>query len=122
MRLVAPGPDVAIITPTLPVAWAYPDAICPAPCSCRGEHVSDRAVEDRVVRRQDRSARHPKHDLDTFVFECSNEGLGSRELIHSWLAPGVCLEAILFCGPSRPTKNPPLAEGRARAFDACLRR
>ena len=34
-RLVAPGPDVAMQTPTLPVAWAYPVAACPAPCSWR---------------------------------------------------------------------------------------
>src|SRR3954447_6579584 len=34
-RLVAPGPDVAIQTPTPPVAAAYPCAACPAPCSCR---------------------------------------------------------------------------------------
>src|SRR5919107_2140975 len=34
-RFVAPGPDVAMQTPTLPVAWAYPVAACPAPCSCR---------------------------------------------------------------------------------------
>ena len=34
-RLVAPGPEVAMQTPTLPVACAYPVAACPAPCSCR---------------------------------------------------------------------------------------
>src|SRR5659263_679951 len=34
-RFVAPGPDVAIHTPTLPVATAYPSAACAAPCSCR---------------------------------------------------------------------------------------
>src|SRR4051794_28438637 len=34
-RLVAPGPDVAMHTPTLPVACAYPVAACPAPCSWR---------------------------------------------------------------------------------------
>ena len=34
-RLVAPGPDVAMQTPTLPVAWAYPVAAWPAPCSWR---------------------------------------------------------------------------------------
>src|SRR5918997_63622 len=34
-RLVAPGPDVAMQTPTLPVACAYPVAACPAPCSWR---------------------------------------------------------------------------------------
>ncbi|RPK31891.1 hypothetical protein EES39_39865 [Streptomyces sp. ADI92-24] len=34
-RLVAPGPEVAMHTPTLPVAWAYPVAACPAPCSWR---------------------------------------------------------------------------------------
>ena len=32
---VAPGPDVTITTPGLPVARAYPSAMCPAPCSCR---------------------------------------------------------------------------------------
>ncbi|CAB4655405.1 unannotated protein [freshwater metagenome] len=34
-KFVAPGPDVAIQTPTRPVACAYPVAACPAPCSCR---------------------------------------------------------------------------------------
>ena len=34
-RLVAPGPDVAMHTPTLPVACAYPVAACPPPCSWR---------------------------------------------------------------------------------------
>jgi hypothetical protein len=34
-RLVAPGPEVAMHTPTRPVAAAYPCAACPAPCSCR---------------------------------------------------------------------------------------
>ena len=32
-RFVAPGPEVAIHTPTLPVALAYPSAACAAPCS-----------------------------------------------------------------------------------------
>jgi hypothetical protein len=32
-RLVAPGPEVAMHTPTFPVAWAYPVAAWPAPCS-----------------------------------------------------------------------------------------
>ena len=34
-RFVAPGPEVAMQTPTRPVACAYPVAACPAPCSCR---------------------------------------------------------------------------------------
>ena len=33
--LVAPGPEVAIATPTCPVARANPSAMCVAPCSCR---------------------------------------------------------------------------------------
>ncbi len=33
--LVAPGPEVAIATPTRPLARAYPSAMCDAPCSCR---------------------------------------------------------------------------------------
>ena len=32
-RLVAPGPEVARHTPTLPVALAYPSAAWDAPCS-----------------------------------------------------------------------------------------
>src|SRR5436190_5465639 len=34
-RFVAPGPEVAMHTPTRPVAAAYPSAACPAPCSWR---------------------------------------------------------------------------------------
>ena len=34
-RLVAPGPEVAMHTPTRPVAAAYPSAAWPAPCSWR---------------------------------------------------------------------------------------
>ncbi len=34
-RFVAPGPEVAMQTPTLPVAIAYPSAACAAPCSWR---------------------------------------------------------------------------------------
>ena len=32
-RFVAPGPEVAITTPVLPVALKYPSAACDAPCS-----------------------------------------------------------------------------------------
>ena len=32
-KFVAPGPDVEITTPTLPVTLAYPSAACVAPCS-----------------------------------------------------------------------------------------
>ena len=32
-KLVAPGPEVAMQTPTFPVALAYPSAACAAPCS-----------------------------------------------------------------------------------------
>ena len=30
---MAAGPDVTIATPGRPVTWAYPSAMCPAPCS-----------------------------------------------------------------------------------------
>ena len=33
--LVAPGPEVAMATPTCPVARANPSAMCVAPCSWR---------------------------------------------------------------------------------------
>ena len=42
-RLQPPGPDVAIATPTLPVAQAYPSAAWPAPCSWR--HNTCRTLE-----------------------------------------------------------------------------
>ena len=35
-RFIAPGPLVAMHTPTLPVERAYPWAIKPPPCSCLG--------------------------------------------------------------------------------------
>jgi hypothetical protein len=34
IRFVAPGPEVAMQTPTLPEARAYPSAIWAADCSC----------------------------------------------------------------------------------------
>ena len=34
-RFVAPGPEVAMQTPTRPVTIAYPSAAWAAPCSCR---------------------------------------------------------------------------------------
>ena len=34
IKLVAPGPEVAIATPTLPEILAKPCAECVAPCSC----------------------------------------------------------------------------------------
>src|SRR4051794_27670484 len=45
-RFVAPGPEVATQTPTFPVAWAYPVAACPAPCSCRTRMC--RTVESKI--------------------------------------------------------------------------
>src|SRR5213593_560892 len=33
--LVAAGPLVTMATPGRPVTWAYPSAMCPAPCSWR---------------------------------------------------------------------------------------
>ena len=45
-KLVAPGPEVAMHTPALPVARAYPWAINPPPCSCLGRIV--RILSERV--------------------------------------------------------------------------
>ena len=38
-RFVAPGPEVAVHTPARPVTFAYPSAMCPAPCSWRTRKV-----------------------------------------------------------------------------------
>ena len=43
-RLSAPGPEVAITTPGLPVARAYPSAAKIPPCSCRGKIVRIRSL------------------------------------------------------------------------------
>ena len=44
-----------------------------------GQDVADGAVEEGVVGGQDRPAGHAEDDLDPFVFERSDEGLGSGE-------------------------------------------
>ena len=43
-KLVAPGPLVLMHTPTLPVVRAYPWAMNPPPCSCRGRMVRSLSV------------------------------------------------------------------------------
>ena len=45
-RLVAPGPEVAMHTPTRPVTLAYPSAAKISPCSCRQSTL--RTVSERV--------------------------------------------------------------------------
>lgn len=45
-RLVAPGPEVAMQTPTSPVVLAYPSAAKTSPCSCL--HRMLRTVVERV--------------------------------------------------------------------------
>src|SRR5262245_38859072 len=47
-KLVAPGPEVAMQTPTLPLERAYPSAANPPPCSWRGRIVRRRS--DACVR------------------------------------------------------------------------
>ena len=47
-KLVAPGPDVDMQTPTLPVVRAYPWAMNPPPCSCRGRIVRTLSVRVRA--------------------------------------------------------------------------
>ena len=50
IRLVAPGPEVAQHTPTLPVARAYPWAAKQAFCSCR---TRTWRMGDRTARRRE---------------------------------------------------------------------
>ena len=54
------------------------------PCTLfvAGEDVADRAVEQRVVGREDRPAGHAEYDIHPLVFEGSDECLGSREGLH----------------------------------------
>ena len=56
-RLVAPGPEVAMQTPTLPVACAYPVAACPAPCSWRTRMC--RTLSSRRAGRRPAGSRRP---------------------------------------------------------------
>ncbi len=45
------------------------------------ENVTDRAAEQRVVRRQDASAGQTKDGVDLLFFQSSDEGLGSSDLL-----------------------------------------
>src|ERR1022692_4098209 len=73
-RLVAPGPLVAMATPTFPVTRAYPSAANAAPCSCRKrrallvprENMPDAASVQCVVQRHDRAAGIAEHQVDPF--------------------------------------------------------
>ena len=83
-RLVAPGPEVAMHTPTLPVACAYPVAAWPGALLMADQDVPNlRGVEQRVVRRQDRAAGDAEDDLAPDRLERANQRLRAGD--HPWL-------------------------------------
>ena len=60
-------------TPTRPVACAYPVGSVAGALLVADEDVADRAVKQRVVRRQDRAARDAEDDLDPGRLERADE-------------------------------------------------
>jgi hypothetical protein len=90
-RFVAPGPEVAIATPTRPddrdadpsgrarVALGHvPGALLVA-----GKHVPHgRPPRDRVVGGQDRPTRNPEHDVDALCLERAQNGVGAHHSRH----------------------------------------
>src|SRR3972149_3683498 len=103
-RFVAPGPDVAIATPTLPEARAEPPALCPPPRPRRGprdptpprgtrvplshvprpllvagQHMAHRrAAREGIVQRQDGTTRNAEADLDALRLERAKDRVGAE--------------------------------------------
>ena len=74
-RLVAPGPEVAIATPTLPRGARVAVGHVRRALLVADEDVADRVLEQRVVGRHDRAARITEHDVDAFADEAFPEDL-----------------------------------------------
>ncbi len=103
-RLVAPGPEVAMQTPTLPVAAAYPCAACPAPCSWR-TRMCRIAVESM-------SGSYAGRIAPPGMPKMFSAPAASSDLIRL-CAPVICSLILWFLSslvaithPVRPTKNP----------------
>src|SRR4051794_12025403 len=106
-RVVAPGPEVAMQTPTRPVAAAYPCAACPAPCSCRTRMCR---IEESI--RGSYAGRMAPPGLP----KISVVPAASSDLIRLW-APVTCslidASRLVPCG-AWPTKNPSARRWAAR--------
>ena len=106
-RLVAPGPEVAMQTPTRPVAAAYPCAAWPAPCSWRTRMC-------RIV--ESISGSYAGRIAPPGMPKMSVTPAASSEVTRLW-APVIC--SLMRSGPlprsvpgaPRPTKNPSAALG-----------
>ncbi len=98
-RFVAPGPDVAIVTPTLPGRMCVSRRHVSTALFVARKDVADRAVVQRVVGLQDGTAGNTENEVDTFTLECLDQDFRSREL---------------FCHVVlRIEENPPGREGSA---------
>ena len=100
--MVAPGPEVAMHTPTRPVATAYPSAACPAPLLVADEDVAHlRRVHQRVVCREDGPTRQAEDGVDADRLQ----GLDQR------LGPGASLGDDRCGGHGRRTRARPTLGG-----------
>jgi hypothetical protein len=77
--LVAPGPDVAIATPTLPGCTRVAIGHVCGTLFMPDQDVTNREIQHRVVRRQDRAARVPEHHLDALAYEAFPENLRTSQ-------------------------------------------
>src|SRR5690242_3538233 len=108
-RLVAPGPDVAMQTPTLPVAWAYPVAACPAPCSCRTRMW--RTLESKIGSYAGRMAPPGMPNMTSTPSDSSDRTRDWAPVTGSALTTGSCF----WAGSARPAAAAPGAWARAPA-------
>ena len=79
-RFVAPGPDVAIMTPARPAICAYPVAACRRPLLVADQDVADLLrVQQRVVGGQNRTAGDAEDHVDAELLEQADHRLGSTD-------------------------------------------
>ena len=76
-RLVAPGPEVAQQTPTLPVDRAKPSAAKAGILLMTDEDMADRVVVHGVVEREGDAARVAEDALDAFADEALQQDPGA---------------------------------------------
>ena len=68
-KLVAPGPEVAMATPTLPETLAYPSAACPAALLVSHQNVMDFVILPRMVGVHNRTTRYTEGYVHALVFQ-----------------------------------------------------
>ena len=100
-RLVAPGPEVAMHTPTFPVAIGIAFGRVAGTLLVTHQDVPDLlGIEERVVRGKDRPSWNPEYDVCPYALERPDERLRSGQLI--------CSVVVRHLGSPCPDEIPPI--------------